>query len=65
MNGIKHGTRFWTGNAILAVGLVALFYMDPLSEILGVWAMVLWMALAGAGVFFLTTDKGGPTGMMD
>lgn len=65
MNASKHGINFWIGNAILAVALVALFYMDPLSEALGIWAMTLWMALAGAGVYFLTNGKGGPTGLPD
>lgn len=63
MNEIKHGRRFWIGNAILAVALIALFYMGPLSEGLGVWAMVLWMALAAAGVYFLMTDKSGDPGL--
>ncbi len=63
MNDFKHGTRFWIGNAILAVALLALFYMGPLSEVLGVWALVLWMALVGAGMYFLMTGKGNDPGM--
>lgn len=65
MNEIKYGTRFWIGNAILAVALVSLFYMGPLSELIGVWGMVLWMALAAAGMYFLMTDKGGDPGLPD
>jgi hypothetical protein len=63
MNEIKHGTRFWIGNAILAVALISLFYMGPLSERLGIWAMVLWMILAAVGMYFLMTDKGGEPGL--
>lgn len=63
MNEVKHGTRFWIGNTILALALISLFYMGPLSERLGVWAMVLWMMLAGVGVYFLMTDKGGEPGL--
>jgi hypothetical protein len=45
------------------VALLALFYMGPLSEILGVWAMALWMALVGAGMYFLMAGKGNDPGM--
>lgn len=65
MNDMKQRHRFWIGNAILAGALVYLFYMDTLSELMGVWAMVVWMGIAGVGVYFLTTGKGGPTGMTD
>lgn len=66
MNEVKHGTRFWVGNGILAAALLSLFFMGPLSQRMGVWAMVLWMVLAGVGMYFLMTDKGGPPpGMPD
>ncbi len=65
MNASKHGIRFWIGNAILAVALVTLFYIDALSERLGIWAMVAWMALAALGVYVLTSDKTGPAGLTD
>ncbi len=58
MNETKHSSRFWTGNIILALALISLFYMGPLSERLGIWAVVLWMMLAAAGMFFIMTDKG-------
>ncbi|MDP2829199.1 MAG: hypothetical protein Q8O37_11405 [Sulfuricellaceae bacterium] len=61
----KHGRRFWIGNAILALALATLFFMDELSTHLGVWAMVLWMVMVGVGVSILTSDKGGPNGMPD
>lgn len=60
MNEFKHGPRFWIGNALLATALLSLFFMGPLSENLGVWAMVLWMVLAGVGMYVLMTDKGEP-----
>lgn len=49
----------------MSLALAALFFMDELSTHLGVWAMVLWMVMAGVGVSFLTSDKGGPNGMPD
>ena len=63
MNEFKHGTRFWIGNVTLALALISLFYMGPLSERLGIWAMVLWMILAAVGMYFLMTDKGGEPGL--
>lgn len=57
--------RFWTGNAILAGALGYLFFMDTLSELMGIWAMLIWMVLAAVGVYFLTSGKGGPPGMPD
>lgn len=65
MSEVKHGTRFWIGNSLLALALTSLFFMGPLSEGLGVWAMILWMILAGTGMYFLMTDKGGEPGMPD
>lgn len=66
MNEFKHGPRFWIGNALLATALLSLFFMGPLSDNMGVWAMVLWMVLAGIGMYFLMTDKSeAPPGMPD
>ena len=59
MNDAKHGTKFWIGNALLTLAFACLFFMASLAAYLGVWAMVLWMALAAAGFYFLTADKGG------
>lgn len=53
----KHGTKYWAGNAVLAVSLAVLFFMGPLSNFLGVWAMALWIVLAGFGFYLVTTDK--------
>ncbi len=51
-------TNFWIGNTILALSAIMLFFMGPLSELLGGWAMVLWMGFAGVGMYFVTRDKG-------
>jgi hypothetical protein len=65
VNNPKHGPRFWIGNALLTVAFACLFFMATLAAYLGVWAMVLWMALAAAGFYFLTADKGGSTNLPD
>ncbi|MCS6785415.1 MAG: hypothetical protein NZ524_00060 [Thiobacillaceae bacterium] len=57
----KHGVNFWIGNTLLAASLVSLFFLGQLWGLFGVWAMVLWMVLAGAGVYFLLTEKGSST----
>lgn len=54
----KKRTKFWAGNALLAISLAVLFFMGPLSALMGTWAMGLWMALAAAGFYLITTDKG-------
>ena len=37
--------------------MLTLFFMGPLSEALGIWAAVLWMALAAAGMALVMSDK--------
>jgi uncharacterized membrane protein len=54
----KHRRDFWIGNALLGVSLVMLIFLGALWEALGVWAMMLWMVLAGLGMYFVTKDKG-------
>jgi fatty acid desaturase len=65
MNNTKHGRYFWIANALLALAFACLFFMGALSAYLGGWAMVLWMALAAAGFYLLTTDKAGSTKLPD
>lgn len=65
MQDTSHGPKFWIGNALLALALVMLFFLGALWEQLGVWAMGLWMALAGAGMYFLMTDKGSTSNFPD
>ena len=57
MNNGKHGRNFWLGNAVLALAMLLLFFMGPLSDALGIWAAVLWMALAAVGMALLMSDK--------
>lgn len=61
----RHLSRFWLGNAILAVALVVLLGLGPLWELMGVWAMVLWIALAAAGVILVMSDRQSPGGPAD
>ena len=55
----KRSQNFWIGNGILAVAMLALLFMGPLSETLGIWAAVLWMVLAAVGMAVLMSDKSG------
>jgi hypothetical protein len=57
MNTGKHGRNFWIGNGILAMAMLMLFFMGPLSDAFGIWAAVLWMVLAAVGMAFLMSDK--------
>ena len=57
MNSGKHSRNFWVGNAVLALAMLLLFFMGPLSNALGIWAAVLWMALAAVGMALLMSDK--------
>lgn len=61
----KQRTHFWIGNGLLAVSLLALFFMGPLSEVMGAWAMGVWMGLAGIGMYFIMQDKGPKSDHMD
>ncbi|MFZ5482882.1 MAG: hypothetical protein ACOZB0_01510 [Pseudomonadota bacterium] len=53
-------TQFMIGNILLGLALLTLFFLGPLSEWLGVGAMVLWMSLAGLGIYFIMQDKSTP-----
>lgn len=61
----KQKSNFWIGNSILALSAVMLFFMGPLSEHLGMWAMLLWMGIAGVGMYFVTRDKGPDSNIPD
>ena len=57
---VNTGKRnFWIGNAVLTLAMVMLFFMEQLSEAMGIWAAVLWMALAAVGVGLVMSDKSG------
>ncbi len=57
MSSGKHKRNFWLGNGILAVAMLTLIFMGPLSNALGIWATVIWMVLAAAGVTVLMSGK--------
>lgn len=49
------------GNILLATALGTLLFMGSLSERFGFWAVVLWMVLAAAGIYFIMADKNDPS----
>lgn len=57
--------NFWAGNAVLALALIVLLGMGTLAEVLGIWAMLLWIALVGVGVYLLMSDKSEPPSLSD
>lgn len=57
MNRGKRSRNFWVGNGVLAVAMLALLFMGPLSDALGIWAAVLWMVLAAVGMTLVMSDK--------
>lgn len=59
MNTGKHSQNFWIGNGVLALAMLTLLFMGPISEALGIWAVVLWMVLAGVGMALVVSDKSG------
>lgn len=56
---------FWIGNVLLGLALAMLFFLGPISELLGAWAMALWMGLAGVGMYLITKDKGPSSNLPD
>lgn len=60
MNNPPTRIKFTIGNILLALALITLLFMGSLSDHLGVWAMGLWMGLAGVGIYFIMTDKSDP-----
>lgn len=65
MNTGKRSHNFWIGNGILAMAMLLLFFMGPLSDALGIWAAVLWMGLAAVGVALVMSDKSGEPPSLD
>ena len=57
MKTAKHSRNFWLGNGILAVAMLTLLFMGPLSDALGIWAVVIWMVLAAVGMALVMSDK--------
>ncbi|HNQ03098.1 MAG TPA: hypothetical protein PKH69_00655 [Thiobacillaceae bacterium] len=54
----NHSASFWIGNALLGLALVVLIFLGRLWEMMGSLAMLLWMGMAGAGIYLVTRDKG-------
>jgi hypothetical protein len=65
MDDPHHKPAFWIGNGLLVVALAILFFLGPISELLGAWAMVLWMGLAAIGIYLITKDKNPTSNMPD
>jgi hypothetical protein len=59
MNLGPRSRNFWIGNGILALAMLTLLFMGPLSDRFGIWAAVLWMVLAAIGMALVMSDKGG------
>jgi hypothetical protein len=57
LNTGKRNRNFWIGNTVLALAMLLLLFMGPLSDALGIWAAVLWMVLAAVGMTLLMSDK--------
>ena len=57
MNTGKRSRNFWIGNTVLALAMLLLLFMGPLSDALGIWAAVLWMVLAAVGMTLVMSDK--------
>jgi len=43
----------------LTLAMLMLIFMKPLSDAMGIWAAVAWMALAAVGVWLVMSDKSG------
>ena len=56
---------FWLGNAVLTVAFIVLLGIGKLWEAFGFWAMLLWIALVGLGVYLLLSDKSEPPSLSD
>jgi hypothetical protein len=65
VNEQTHTPKFWIGNVMLTLALILLIYLGELWAVLGAWAMVLWVALAGGGMYLVMQEKGPPSNMPD
>lgn len=54
----ENSNNFLIGNVILGIALLLLLFMGSAWEALGMAAMVLWVALVVAGVYFLMQGGG-------
>lgn len=53
MGGPENSNNFLIGNVILGIALLLLLVMGRAWEVMGIGAMVIWVALVVAGVYFL------------
>ena len=63
MNMEPQKTRFWAGNAVLAVAVIVLLNMGALSERYGMGAVIFWMALVAVGFYLIMSGKEPPGSM--
>ena len=56
----ERGPNFVLGNVILSICVVMLMFMGSLWQYLGAGALVLWMVLAAAGMYFIMGEKRNP-----
>ncbi len=61
MNPNPRSPHFWIGNVLLGLALVVMLFMNQLWTYLGSMTMVLWMGMAGVGIYLVTKEKG-PSG---
>ena len=57
MNDSEDKRNFWIGNALLAAAMLLLLDINQLWAAMGIWAMVLWVAMASAGAYFLMVNR--------
>jgi hypothetical protein len=62
---VSQKLRFWAGNSVLVIALLVMFNMGTLSERLGMWAVVLWMALVALGFYLIMSGKEPPGSLPD
>jgi hypothetical protein len=62
---VSQKLRFWAGNSVLVIALLVMFNMGTLSEHLGMWAVVLWMALVALGFYLIMSGKEPPGSLPD
>lgn len=61
MGGPENSNNFLIGNVLLGIALLLLLFMGRAWEVMGGGAMVLWVALVVAGVYFLMQDRSKPS----
>lgn len=52
--------KFWLGNGVLAIAMAMLLFMGRLWEIMGSFAMAVWIGVVAVGAWLLMGDKEDP-----